>query len=178
MLRYAGLLLACVVAGAVRAHPHENIDQQVLLSVGAGEVIVQIRIAPSYIDGAAIFAHIDADGDGVVSVSEAEEFGSDVMARATLSVDGRRFDFNAPKVSIPAREWVSAGVGLIEVDATAAINIASLSRHRIDFRIGYDEFAHDWFIQPFYYPELMHALPEQSIGRSSSGDRVEIALAP
>ena len=178
ILRFAGLLPACVVAGATWAHPHEDIDQQVLLSVGTGEVIVQIRIAPSYLDGAAIFAHIDADGDGLVSVSEAEDFGSDVMAHATLSVDGRRFDFDAPEVSVPAREWVAAGVGLIEIDAAAAINIAAPSRHRVVFGMGYDDFAHDWFIQPFYYRELMLALPEQSIGRSSSGDRIEIALAP
>jgi hypothetical protein len=176
--RFTRLLLACVAAGSADAHPHKDIDQQVLLSVGTGEVTVQIRIAPSYVDGAAIFAHIDADGDGVVSQSEARDFGSDVISNAALTVDGQRFQFNLPRVAVPALEWVSAGLGLIEVDATAAVNLTASLPHRVDFQIAYDDLAHEWFIQPFYYSDLMRLLPSQSFERSFSGDSVEIALAP
>lgn len=176
--RLAGLLLAGASVGTAAAHPHEDIDQQVLLSVGTDEVIVQIRIAPSYTDGAAIFAHIDTDADGAISESEADAFGADVIASAALKVDGRRFAFNAPRVSVPALEWVAAGIGLIEVDATAAVNLTAVARHRVDFEISYEDLAHEWFVQPFYFPELISALPSQSIERSASGNRVRIAFAP
>lgn len=186
MSRFAGALLTGAAVGAAvaatvgtaAAHPHKDIDQQVLLSVGPGEVIVQVRIAPSFTEGAAIFAHIDADGDGAVSESEADAFGADVIANAALKVDGRRFPFNAPRVSVPALEWVAAGLGLIEVDATAAVNLTAVERHRVDFEISYADLAHEWFVQPFYFPELMSALPSQSIERSAAGNRVRIAFAP
>ena len=176
--RFAGSLLACAAVGTAAAHPHQDIDQQVLLSVGTGEVTIQIRIAPSFTDGAAIFAHIDTDADGAISESEADAFGAEVIANAALKVDGRRFAFNAPRVAVPALEWVAAGVGLIEVDATAAINLTAVERHRVDFEISYDDLAHEWFVQPFYFPELMSALPSQAVERSSSGSHVRIALAP
>jgi hypothetical protein len=176
--RFAALLLGGAAVGLAAAHPHKDIDQQVLVSVGTGEVIVQIRIAPSFTDGAAIFAHIDTDGDGAVSESEAAAFGADVIADALLKVDGRNFDFSAPRVSVPELEWVSAGLGLIEVDATAAVNLTAVAPHRVDFEISYNDLAHEWFIQPFYYPELLSALPTQSIERSESRSRVRIALAP
>ena len=176
-----GFAVVAVVAfaiGSAVAHPHEDIDQQVLLSVGTGEVIVQIRISPSFTEGAAIFAHIDADADGAISEAEAEAFGAAVIADAALEVDGRRFDFNTPRVSVPALEWVAAGLGLIEVDATAAVNLTAAERHRVDFEILYEDLAHEWFVQPFYFPELMSALPQQSIERSAAGNRVRIAFAP
>lgn len=178
IVRVTGLLLACVAFGSVQAHPHKDIDQQVLLSVGPGAVTAQVRIAPSYTDGAAIFAHIDADGDGKVSASEAAAFGSAVMARASLRVDGLRFEFKSPHVAVPDREWVAAGLGLIEIDATAAINLTARAPHKVDFAMAYDELAHDWFIQPFYYPDLLSALPAQAIERSAAGNSVAIALAP
>ena len=91
--RFAGSLLLggaisaalCAAVGTADAHPHQDIDQQVLLSVGTGEVTVQIRIAPSFTEGAAIFAHIDTDGDGVASESETRAFGRDVIAGAALT---------------------------------------------------------------------------------------------
>jgi hypothetical protein len=178
MRRFTGLLLTCTAVGTAGAHPHEDIDQQVLLSVGTGEVTVQVRIAPSFIDGAAIFAHIDTNGDGEVSDAEAKAFGSDVIARAALRVDGQVFEFNAPRVSVPALKWVSAGFGVIEVDATAAVKLMAVARHRVDFEISYGDLAHEWFIQPFYYRDLVSKLSSQSFERLSSGNRVVISLAP
>ena len=178
MQRVLGLFLACAAFTAAHGHPHEDVDQQVLLSVGTGEVVVQIRIAPSYTEGAAIFAHIDTDGDGAVSEAEAAAFGSAVIGQSALTVDGMGFRFNTPKVSVPDREWVSAGFGLIEIDTTAPINLTSAARHRLEFEIWYGELAHDWFIQPFYFPELTGIFPSQSIGRSSSGRQVRILFRP
>ena len=64
------------------------------------------------------------------------------------------------------RGSVSAGFGLIEVDAVASI----------DFEISYGEISHDWFIQPFYLTELMLSRPYQAIERSSSGERIRVRL--
>jgi hypothetical protein len=174
--RFAGILIATVAGGAAIAHPHKDVDQQVLLSVGTGKISVQIRIAPSYNDGAAIFAHIDTDGDGVISAPEGRGFGLEVISSSVLNVDGVRFEFGEPRVSVPEIEWLSAGLGLIEVDATAAVNLTARSHHSVDFEISYQELAHEWFLQPFYYPDLMRLLPSQAIERSPSGDRVEILL--
>ena len=55
------------------------------------------------------------------------------------------------------RGSVSAGFGLIEVDAVASI----------DFEISYGEISHDWFIQPFYLTELMLSFNYRSVSWSS-----------
>ena len=168
------MLLACSATGAAIAHPHKDVDQQVHLAIGASEVIVQVRIAPSFVDGAAIFALIDVDSDGIVSETEASRFGFMVISSATLRLDGARVDLGMPEVSVPTQGSASAGFGLIEVAAVAAIDVADRAAHEIDFEISYGDISHEWFIQPFYFPELTAARTVPIIERSSSGERITV----
>jgi hypothetical protein len=41
-------------------------------------------------------------------------------------------------------EEMSAGLGMIEIAATASFTLARASDHRVTFEISYDELSHDW----------------------------------
>jgi len=172
----AAALVAAGTTSVASAHPHENVDQQVHLAIGSDRVVAQVRIAPSYTDGAAIFARIDIDGDGVVSEAEATRFGVDVITDAALSLNGTAVRLRMGAVSVPTRDMAAAGFGVIEIEAVAAIRVADDSTQEIGFEIAYAEIAHDWFIQPFYFAELMTARAVPAIERVPSGDRITVRI--
>lgn len=165
------------LAGTAEAHPHSYVDQQAMISVGLDAVVLTVRIVPSFEDGAAIFALIDADGNGVVSDREAAVFGAAVVKRAELEIDGRRFALRAATSTVPSKDRVSTGFGMIEVEAVAPIALGSGSDHRLAFSIGYQEFAHDWLIQPFFYRSFVDATSMRRVERTQSGNRVAIAFS-
>lgn len=165
-------LIALPVAAA--AHPHSYTDQQVQLSVGLEVVDVTVVIVPSAGDGAAIFSHIDRDGDGAVSEEEARAFGADVLASAELSVDGWGFAFAEAGVTIPSAEDVTEGTGAIIVKASTPISLSEAETHRVDFGIGYGELSHDWFVQPFFHPDLVQKTSSRSVDRTKAGGKVVI----
>ena len=167
-----------LLAGVATAHPHKDVEQQALVSVGLDVVSLEVRIVPSFEEGAAIFAHIDSDANGVVSADEAAKFGAEVIEKTVLKVDGWRIAFSSPRVAVPTSEWVAAGLGVIEVDADAAFDFTSTPDHSVAFEIAYENLAHTWFVQPFFYADLMATMSLQSLERAVAGSRVEILFSP
>ncbi|WP_163269492.1 DUF1007 family protein [Chelativorans alearense] len=170
-----GLFIAALVTVpvAAAAHPHSYTDQQVQLSVGLEVVDLSVVIVPSTGDGAAIFSHIDLDGDGAVSDEEAQAFGADVLATAELTVDRRVFAFTNAAVAVPSAEEAARGTGAIIVKASTPISLSETEAHQVDFGISYGAFSHDWFIQPFFHPDLIEKTSSRSVDRTkASGDLI------
>ncbi|MGI9250282.1 MAG: hypothetical protein ACR2PR_03685 [Pseudohongiellaceae bacterium] len=171
-------LFLFVNANTAQAHPHNDVEQQALISIGWDSLALEIRIVPSLDEGAAIYAHIDSNGDGLVSDSEAAVFGAQVLSKARLEVGGDEISLGNPNVLIPNKESVSAGLAVIKIDADASFPPITNARHTVAFEITYEEFSQDWFIQPFFYAPLMEQPTKPSVHRSASGHRVEIKLSP
>ncbi|WP_159590795.1 DUF1007 family protein [Chelativorans xinjiangense] len=171
-----GLFIAALVAlpVAAAAHPHSYTDQQVQLSVGLEVADVSVVIVPSTGDGAAIFSHIDLDGDGTASNEEAQAFGADVLATAELTVDGRAFAFTEADVTIPSADEAAKGAGAIVIKASTPISLSEAEAHQVDFGIGYGVFSHDWFVQPFFHPDLIEKTSSRSVDRTKADGKVVI----
>lgn len=174
ILSFVCLLLSVTAAGA---HPHAYIDQQALISVGTNSVDVTIRILPSFTEGAAIFARIDRDGNGVVSAAEAAELATAVVATAQLEVDGQPVALRRATATVPGIDEVSAGFGVIEIAATAAFRLASSGDHQVSFDIGFDEFSPDWQLQPFFYTDFIETMSSRTVARSDTGNGVGIRFS-
>lgn len=161
---------------AAQAHPHRYVEQQALLYVGLDSVDVTIRIVPSFVEGAAIFARIDSDGNGLVSDEEATAFGLEVLARSRLDVDGLSVPWSGVAANVPARHLIAAGSGVIEIELSAPYRLARGQDHRIDFEVAYDELSHDWFVQPYFYESLVEATSSRTVERTDDVHRVRIRV--
>jgi hypothetical protein len=174
MMRF--LLLFLFAAGSLAAHPHSNVDQQALLSIGLDHASLSIRIVPSDNEGGAILNHIDKNGDGAVSQAEAKRFGQDVVSDVQLAIDGAEVAIGRLTVLIPESTAIVSGTGMIEINAEARYNRLQSKAHQIEFSISYEDFSHDWFIQPFFFENLPNTYANQSIMRSQDGLSVRVGL--
>ena len=163
--------LACPAA----AHPHAYVDQQALLSVGPDGAEVRLVIVPSPAEGPAILAHLDGDGDGVVSDAEAAAFGAEVLAETSLALDGRDMTLEhvATEVADPAA--VAAGTGAITVTASARFGSLAPGAHRVELAAAYGGFSNDWFVQPYLGRDLVTA-GAPVVERSEDGARANVAF--
>ncbi|MBX4898713.1 hypothetical protein [Rhizobium bangladeshense] len=159
------------------AHPHHYVDQQVHLSIGVNAVELAIVIVPSSQDGAAIFSTIDNNGDGVVSDDEGRIFATNVVSATRLTIDGQAFTFILADVGIPDETTVASGTAAITVNASAELRLADRQAHSVDFSITYEEFSHDWFVQPFLYPNLLGKIAQLEIDRSDRAGKVVVRFS-
>ena len=167
----AATAITVVVApgGEAYAHPHATIDQQVQISVGRSRVVVGFAIVPSAPEGTSILAHLDRDGDGMISDQEASAFARDVVAGATLTLDGERIALGEPDVTVPRAEAIASGTGTIRVTTQAPLPLAGSTERDLALDVGFDAFAPDWFVQPFLLPELAGVGTISKIERSDRG---------
>ena len=113
------LILPCILCfvSKTQAHPHDDVEQQALLSIGLDKAALQIKIVPSYIEGAAIYSHIDRNDDGLVSEEEAANFSSDVISKTKFQLNGNEISLSNISVSVPSKQTVSGGLAIIEINA-------------------------------------------------------------
>lgn len=154
---------ALALAGApLAAHPHTDIDQQVALTIGADRVAVEVAIVPSIDAGSEIFDAIDIDRDGQISEVEADTFAESVLAATRLTINGVDRDVTLETTTIPEADMVRAGLGRISIRASTDVETLRPEELTLRFQIGFDAFAHDWFVQPYFedgWAEL-HNLPK------------------
>ena len=166
------------LSSGLGAHPHSYVDQQVQLSMGLDVIDVTMIIVPSAEEGAAIFAHLDSGADGILSPQEATDFGAALINGMRLEVDGQVVGLSEPVAEVAEAEEIRAGTGAIRVKATAPVSLAPDSAHQVVFDVTYGEFSHEWFVQPFYHPDLIKAFENPALERSPEGDQVIVWLSP
>ena len=165
------------LSSGVGAHPHSYVDQQVQLSLGLDVLDATFVIVPSAEEGEAIFAHLDTDADGTISPRETSDFGAAVLDGTRLEVDRQAVELSEPVVDVAEAEEIRAGTGAITVTASAPLDLAPDSAHQVVFEVTYGEFSHEWFVQPFYYPDFVQAFEIPVLERSPEGQQVVIQLS-
>lgn len=164
------------VAAVAAAHPHATIDQQVQFSLGLDRAEVTVVIMPSPQDGPALFGRVDADDDGAVSEAEAQAFADAVAADLFLSVDGEAMALGPATARVAPADEVRAGIGGLSVTAEALLALSPDDPHVVAFAVSFEDFAHEWFVQPFYHPELTAAFGTPGLERSADGGMVTVEL--
>lgn len=173
------MLLMATIAAPVQAsaHPHHYVEQQAQLSIGLTTVELAIVIVPSRENAAAILSTIDTNGDGETSDKEAWKFAADVVSATRLTVDGRSFAFTLANVGIPDAKNAASGTAAITVNASTELRLAAQKAHSIGFAITYEEFSHDWFAQPFLFPNLLGKISQLEIDRSDTTRKVVVRFS-
>lgn len=173
------LIAGLVVTSQVNAHPHTDVKQQVLLSIGQQATDVNIHIMPSYTEGEDIWYHIDRNRDKQVSAIEAKAFADKVFNMSDMAVNGTQVQLHQRHAQIPSFEEVSAGVGTIKLSSRAQYELANNleKEQQLTFEIHYEELAHDWHIQPFYFQRFNQTMGNKSIRRSNHGQHLELSFS-
>ena len=179
-MKYLYLLVFSLISfnQSATAHPHTDIEQQVLLTLGLKQVSIRIVIMPSFDEGEAIFGHLDTDENGSISDQEAANFASQVMARSDLKINNSAINFAKAEVTVPSLAMVSAGLQAIEIVSHAKVSFDEKLQQRISYQIDYQQLSHQWLIQPFYYPDLYKAMSLKNIQRFDNPRKLALLLAP
>ncbi|WP_133405570.1 DUF1007 family protein [Parashewanella tropica] len=172
------LVLCLLFCCNAYSHPHTNVKQQALLSVGLDKVALTIRVVPSFDEGAEIFDTIDSNKNGVVSDKEANAFSTKVMNKVRLIQGDKRVKLNLKSVHIPSMIQVSSGLGVIELKADGKLSLKKSTTDKVTFSVNYEDLSHDWFIQPFYFKDLTTHFKHIEINRRHHGTFLEMTLAP
>lgn len=171
----AGLLL--VLPAPALAHPHAWVDQQAIVSLDRGAIVIDYRVVPSAKDGAHMFGHLDTDHDGVIGERELHAYAAALLRSTRLIVDGQGIPLRVLSASVPARSAMAGGAGLMTVRATAPLRLAPTHRHVVTLNIGFALFKRGWFIQPFYSTALSRSTPPV-LNRSADTGAVTLIIPP
>lgn len=176
--RRRGLVVATLLVMAPTlafGHPHHHIDQQAQLNVSSEAVEIVLRIVPSIDDGAAMFDIVDLDRDGAVSPAEAGAFGAEVLRTVDLRWGGRTLELGDASVTVPSREVVAQGRGVIQVRAALDLDVLEQAGQPLELDVAYRRFDPIWFVQPFVSRDLSDAISGVQIDRTN-GARVVVRL--
>lgn len=147
-----GFLLGGVLALAgtsLPAHPHATVDQQVALTLGLDRIAAEITIVPSIATGPDVLARLDTNADGVVADAEGQAFAEDVLATVNVQVANSEVALSTARISVSDTAALEAGLGRIVISAQANLESQLTGMADISFEIGFDDFDHDWFVQPY-----------------------------
>lgn len=162
-----------ILAGPAMAHPHAYVVQQAFMSLGRTQAEITYRIAPSITQGAHIFEHIDANGDGALDEREAAALATGLLAGTALTVDGAPVKPTFFASVFPSREAMNAGSGVVEITVRAPLSLPTGAAHAITLDVTYDGFAKTWFLQPYFFDDI--ASPRLERPRDSGAIRISLA---
>ncbi|TVV73330.1 hypothetical protein [Sphingomonas solaris] len=176
MIRHglAGIVLG--LAAPALAHPHSIVEQQASLSLGRRQAVVSYAIMPSWRDGAHMFAHLDSDGDGLLSRAEQTAFAWRLLATTRLTIDGVPARLALATLDFPERAVLAAGGGPIRITARASLALAANRPHLIAFDVRNHDFAASWFLQPYYFADLMADRHMPKVGRHADSGSITVAV--
>ena len=115
------------------AHRLDEYLQATLLSVDLGRVDLEIDLTPGIALASEVFAWVDTNRDGEISVAEGEAYARQMLRSIALSVDGRHVPVTLVDANFPQFRDMSLGVGTIRLRATAKVPAAGAGRHQISF---------------------------------------------
>tara|TARA_R110002020_G_scaffold89135_10_gene218209 strand:- start:796 stop:1317 length:522 start_codon:yes stop_codon:yes gene_type:complete len=166
------LITAALLPGLAAAHPHGTVDQQLNLSLGRDKAELTWTIAPPAEQAGHILAHLDSDGDGIVTVPETAAFMDALLAATRLTVNGEAVTLAQGDLTEMAP---TGSAGLIKLTAIADMPQFPTTPAVVSVEISYTEFAEEWFIQPFYFEDLSEG-PSPRIERAPNA--LSVSLPP
>ena len=128
----SALLFAMLaVASATDGHQLDEYLQATRIAIAADHLAIEIDLTPGVAIADGVIAAIDANGDGVASTTETDEYISGLVRNFSVLVDGRTFPMTIGRVEWPLWEAMRAGSGTIRVRARVATGPLSAGTHRI-----------------------------------------------
>lgn len=173
MRRLAGGALLIALAGAAGAHPHHDTDQQVILSLGLARADIVLAVVPGTADGPAVVAHLDVDGDGTVSLAEADAYGAALLAGVTLLVDQSPVALTAAALDLPPLPALAAGEAGLRLKLSGDFALTPGMDHQVTLNVS-QGLGEDWFIQPYYHADFAAGATGVQIDRPDPGNRLEL----
>ncbi|WP_162197181.1 DUF1007 family protein [Loktanella sp. S4079] len=153
--------------GALWAHPHTQVDQQVALTLAQDRVMVEAIIVPSIEAGADVWAMIDQNGDGQISATEVNQFAQGVIDATELLIDGAPVSLNLTAATVSEMAQTVAGLGQIVIRASTDTGQFTAQPSNVSFAINYETIAHDWYVQPYLERHWQVTLQDLQIDRAT-----------
>jgi hypothetical protein len=127
----AGAWLATLPPAA--AHRVDEYLQATRLSIDLERVDLEIDLTAGVAKAAEVFAWIDTNRDGEISIAEGEAYAREMLRSVVLKVDGLPAPVNLVEIACPPFRDMSLGVGTIRLRASARIPAATAGRHQVSF---------------------------------------------
>lgn len=175
-MKRAFFAVTMLPTAALLAHPHIQVDQQAHMSIGRSQIVLVYNITPSSKDGGHIFGHIDTNRDDRLSRSEKRAFALELITRTSLMTDGKSSKLELTHFAFPERQAIAKGRAMIKVRARTHANLAAGSKHRVVVDIKYSHFAESWFVQPFYFADLVTARHNKIVRRQAGSNAVSVTF--
>jgi len=115
------------------AHRLDEYLQATRLSIGVDRVDLEIDLTAGVAVAPEVFAWIDTDRDGQISIAEGDAYARQMLRAVALSVDGRPAPVSLIAIRLPQLREMSQGVGTIQLRASAGISAAGAGRHQISY---------------------------------------------
>jgi hypothetical protein len=124
------LLSACAFASTAKAHVLDQYLQVTQIALATEGLRIELRLIPGVEVADRLFALMDANGDGELSVAEQQAYAQRVWQDLTLSFDEQRIPLTLAETQFPERGALRTGLGAIKLAFTAAHPLTE----RIHFR--------------------------------------------
>jgi hypothetical protein len=142
------IALAAGLPASSSAHELDEYLQAARVSLEQHQILCEIDLTPGADIAPEIVALVDRDENGRVEPSEAEAYGRTVLRDVSLELDGRTVALTLTRVDVPTVGEMKAGVGTIQVRATADIARWDSGRHRLYFRNDHHPDAAVYLVNP------------------------------
>jgi hypothetical protein len=124
-----------------------------------------------------MFAHLDADADATLSRAEQIAFASELLVGTVLTVDSTPVQLSIRDITFPDRAAMAAGGGVIRVTAHTTLALDPAAKHAVTLEVTCDRFAEEWFLQPYYFPDLVEGVTLPSLKRRSGSTAIDILIS-
>lgn len=108
-----------MLAGAVTAHPIDELLQGAYLTLSPGEVQLDLDLTPGAEVLPLVSRALDPNADGSVTEAEARAYAEAVLADSTLLLNEEPVAWTLVGVTVPDPTLLAAGAGVIRIEATA-----------------------------------------------------------
>jgi hypothetical protein len=133
----SALGLVLLAPALARAHRLDEYLQAARVAVASERVTIELSLTPGANLANAIIARLDRDGDGACSPHEAEQYGREILAALSASVDTRPLALSLRRVDVPPVAEFHDGVGTIRVEVDADTPVALTGAHVFRFENRY-----------------------------------------
>src|SRR3989442_4295609 len=115
------------------AHRLDEYLQATRLSLALDRVVLKMDLTPGVDVAPMIFLLINTNRDGRISETEGRVYSNQVLKETALEVDGKRLQWDLVSSEFPSFQEMSAGTGVIRIEARAAWAGAP-GRHSLSFQ--------------------------------------------
>lgn len=172
----AAWLALTLAPGAAGAHPIDEVVQGAYLTLAPGEVRLELDLTPGAQVAGIVLRDLDADRDRRITEAEALAYARGVMARSTLTVDGKAAAWTIGRVAVPPYANLLGESDTIKVYATAR-RAERAGAHTLTYENRYEPAKSQCVANIFLRPGAGWAYRVTGQQRSNDGRRLTVSYA-